>query len=132
MLIQLLYSCIKVSLEAKFLLTHFSAFLISRGFGLIQRSLRPCGWNSPRPTPRWPRTSWLAPPTPPPPSRALGQRSLAETHVSTRQLDHPTVCLYIGLSVRPSGRLSVCASVPELIVLSFGVATSCGFEFLLL
>lgn len=53
-----------------------------RGSGLIQRSPRPCGWSSPRPTPRWLRTSWLAPPTPLPPSRVLGHSSLAETHVS--------------------------------------------------
>lgn len=36
----------------------------------------------PRPTPRWPRTNWWAPPTPLPPSRALGHSSLAGIHVS--------------------------------------------------
>lgn len=30
------------------------------------RSRRRCGWSSPRPTPRWPRTSWWAPQIPAP------------------------------------------------------------------
>lgn len=53
-----------------------------RGSGLIQRSPRPWGWSSPRPTPRWPRTSWLAPRTLLRPSRAPGHNSSAETPVS--------------------------------------------------
>lgn len=53
-----------------------------RGSGLIQRSPRPWGWSSPRPTPRWPRTSWLAPRTLLRPSKAPGHNSSAETPVS--------------------------------------------------
>lgn len=53
-----------------------------RGYGLIQRSPKPSGWSLPRPTPRWPRTSWLAPRTLLRPSRAPGRSSSAETPVS--------------------------------------------------
>lgn len=68
--------------KKQYLCLHISSSDL-RGSGLIRRSLRPFGWSSPKPTPRWPRTSWLAPPTPSPPSRAPGRSSLAETHVST-------------------------------------------------
>lgn len=85
--------------------TNTSCWLVSlfdlRGSGLIQRSPRPWGWSSPRPTPRWPRTSWLAPPTPLRPSRAPGHSSSAETHVSA-----PGHCLCVCRPARLSFLLS--------------------------
>lgn len=53
-----------------------------RGSVLIQRYPRPWDWSLPRPTLRWPRTSWLAPRTLLRPSRAQGHNSSAETPVS--------------------------------------------------
>lgn len=49
----------------------------------IQRFPKPCGWSSPRPTPKWPKTSWSGLPTPLHRSKAPGRSSLAEIHVST-------------------------------------------------
>jgi len=46
-------------------LTHPPCLLPSRrASASTPRSPRRCGWSLPRRTPRWPRASWWAPPTP--------------------------------------------------------------------